>query len=234
MFVKIRFYYGAFIISFCSAILIIPALMISQKYKGAILHYINRLVLFLLGGKLLKEGTMDTTVDMYVMNHQGIIDIIGFEALQKKHVRWVAKKELFDTLWFGNLLRYGEMICINRGAKIGLRKLMNDVLASKEQFKRAVVIFPEGTRSNKQKLVPFKQGTNIIAKTLELRIQPIVITGTKWIFNEHNKTAHSGTVKYQFLPAIQVRKDDEIWYEKLQKEMQKVIDDELTYNNRSR
>ena len=208
--------------------------MIFFKYKGAIIHYINRLMFFLIGGKIIKEGSIDSNADMYVMNHQGIIDIIGFEALQKKHVRWVAKKELFDTLWFGNLLRYGEMISINRGAKAGLRKLMNDVEASKEKFKRAVVIFPEGTRASGQELLEFKQGTNIIAKKLELRVQPIVITGSKWLLNEHIKTAHNAEVKYHFLPSIDVKKDDKEWFVKLKKDMQKVIDDELINHNRSR
>ena len=55
-----------------------------------------------MGGKLAQEGTMDPEADMFVMNHQGIVDIVAMEALQNKHLRWVAKKELFDALWFGN------------------------------------------------------------------------------------------------------------------------------------
>ena len=212
----------------------IPALMLFGKYKSTIVHHINRLTLFMMGGKLEQVGEMDTSADMYVMNHQGIVDIIGLEALQNNHLRWVAKKELFDALWFGNLLRHGEMISLDRGNKAGLRKLIKDVEESKEVLHRPVAIFPEGTRSDEQALLDFKQGTNLIAKKLELRVQPIVITGSKWVLNEHIRTGHSGTVKYTFLPSINVKNDDKEWFNKLKDDMQKVIDDEYTYYSRSR
>ena len=212
----------------------IPALMLLGKRKGTIVHHINRLTLYMMGGKLEQVGTMDTTADLYVMNHQGIVDIIGLEALQNNHLRWVAKKELFDALWFGNLLRHGEMISLDRSSKAGLRKLIKDVEESKEVYHRAVAIFPEGTRADDQPLLNFKQGTNMIAKKLELRVQPIVITGSKWVLNEHIKTGHNGTVKYEFLPAFDVKSDDKDWFDTLRVDMQKVIDDEFNNNHRSR
>jgi len=234
IFAKIRFYWGAFIISFNTAVFMIPALMLFGRYKSTIVHHINRLTLYMMGGKLAQVGDMDATVDMYVMNHQGIVDIIGLEALQNNHLRWVAKKELFDAIWFGNLLRHGEMISLDRGNKAGLIKLIKDVKASREVYDRPVAIFPEGTRAKGQALLSFKQGTNLIAKKLELRVQPIVITGSKWVLNEHIKTGHNGTVKYEFLSTITVTSDDKEWFDTLRDDMQKVIDDELTHNNRSR
>ncbi|MEA2048948.1 MAG: lysophospholipid acyltransferase family protein [Campylobacterota bacterium] len=234
IFATIRFYWGAFIISFNTAIFMIPALMLFGKYKSTIVHHINRLTLFLMGGKLEQKGKMDKSADMYVMNHQGIVDIIGLEALQNNHLRWVAKKELFDTLWFGNLLRYGEMISLDRESRAGLIKLIKDVEESKEIYKRPVAIFPEGTRADTQSLLPFKAGTDMIAKKLELKVQPIVITGSKWVLNEHIKTGHSGTVKYEFLPTISVKKSDKTWFKTLRIDMQRVIDDEFNNNHRSR
>jgi 1-acyl-sn-glycerol-3-phosphate acyltransferase len=234
IFATIRFYWGAFIISFNTAVFMIPARMLFGRYKSTIVHHINRLTLFMMGGKLEQKGVMDTSADMYVMNHQGIVDIIGLEALQNNHLRWVAKKELFDAPWFGNLLRHGEMISLDRSSKAGLIKLIKDVKESKEIYHRPVAIFPEGTRADDQPLLNFKQGTNIIAKKLELKVQPIVITGSKWVLNEHIKTGHSGTVKYEFLPSICVKNDDKEWFEKLRIDMQKVIDDEFNNNYRSR
>ena len=234
IFASLRFYWGAFIISFNTAVFMIPALMLLGKRKGTIVHHINRLTLFMMGGKLEQVGTMDTTADLYVMNHQGIVDIIGLEALQNNHLRWVAKKELFDALWFGNLLRHGEMISLDRANKAGLIKLIKDVKESKEVYHRPVAIFPEGTRTGDQPLLNFKQGTNLIAKKLELRVQPIVITGSKWVLNEHIRTGHNGTVKYEFLPAFDVKRDDKEWFDTLRVDMQKVIDDEFNNNHRSR
>jgi len=234
IFAKIRFYWGAFVISFNTALLMIPALMLFDKHKSTIVHYINRLTLFMMGGKLVQEGTMDTTVDMYIMNHQGIVDIIGLEALQNNHLRWIAKKELFDAPWFGNLLRHGEMISLDRSNKTGLIKLLKDVKESKEVLHRPVAIFPEGTRAKQQPLLPFKQGTKMIAEKLKLKVQPIVITGSKHLLNEHEKTGHNATVHYKFLPTIDVSKADENWFEVLRDDMQKVIDNEFFNHNRSR
>ena len=234
IFATIRFYWGAFVISFNTAVFMIPALMLFGKHKSTIVHHINRLTLFMMGGRLAQEGTMDKSADLYVMNHQGIVDIIGLEALQNNHLRWVAKKELFEAPWFGNLLRHGEMISLDRQNKAGLIKLIKDVKESREVYHRPVAIFPEGTRTDKQSLLPFKKGTKLIAEKLELRIQPIVITGSKWVLNEHIKTAHSGTVKYIFLPSFTVKKDNEGWFDILSTKMQKVIDDEYSNNHRSR
>lgn len=234
IFAKIRFYWGATVISLNTAVLMIPALMIFNKHKSTIVHHINRLTLFMMGGKLSQEGTMDPNADMYVMNHQGVVDIVAMEALQNNHLRWVAKKELFDALWFGNLLRHGEMISLDRSNKAGLIKLIKDVQESKEVKHRPVAIFPEGTRATGQPLLSFKLGTKMIANKLGLKVQPVVITGSKWVLNEHERTGHSGTVHYKYLPTIDVSTADKDWFETLHDDMQKAIDDEYTNHNRSR
>lgn len=198
------------------------------------MHKLNRLILFLIGGKLEQEGKMDPNADMIVMNHQGIVDIIAMEALQGDHLRWVAKKELFDTFWFGNLLRYGDMISLDRSSKVGLIKLLKDTKETVESKNRVIAIFPEGTRAKDQTLLPFKQGTSMIAKKLGLKVQPVIITGSKHLLNEHEKTAHNSTIKYHYLPTVDVKKAEDEWFKTLHEEMQKGIDDEFTHNHRSR
>lgn len=234
IFAKIRFYWGAFIISFNTAVFMIPALMIFGRYKSTIVHHINSLTLFMMGGIARKKGTLDKSADMFVMNHQGIVDIIGLEAVQNNHMRWAAKKELFDTLWFGNLLIHAEQISIDRGGKSSLRKFISDVEESRDVYKRPVAIFPEGTRTDGQELLSFKGGTKLIAEKLGLKIQPIVITGSKKLLNEHDRTAHSAIVQYHFLDTIDVSAADKDWYTTLRDDMQKVIDDEFNNHHRSR
>jgi len=234
IFAKIRFYWGAFTISFVVAVIMIPLIMLFPKKRGIIMHHLNRLIIFLMGGTLEQVGEADRDANLVVMNHQGIIDIVGMEALQKSHLRWVAKKELFDALWFGNLLKYGDMISIDRDNKAGLLKLIKDVKESIEVKDRAVAIFPEGTRAKGQELLPFKAGTKFIAKKLNMRVQPIVITGSKQLLNEHNKTGHNATVRYIYLDAFDVSDASSDWFEELRDKMQERIDDELSNNNRSR
>jgi len=234
IFAKIRFYWGALVISFIVAALMIPLITVFPKHKGIIMHKLNRLILLLMRGKLEQFGEADPEADMIVMNHQGIVDIIGMEALQTEHHRWVAKKELFDAVWFGHLLKNGDMISIDRDDKKGLIKMLKDVKESREIKKRAVAIFPEGTRAKHQKVLPFKSGTKFMAEKLGLKVQPVVITGSKWLLNEHDKTGHSSTVKYIYLPTIDVSNAPEDWFEKLREDMQKEINHELHHYHRSR
>ncbi len=225
IFAKIRFFYAAFVISFVVSVMI-PLLKLLPNRKREILHYGNRVMVALLGARIETVGQPDERARLYVMNHQGIVDIIVMEALLKKNLRWVAKKELFEVPWFGLLLKNAEMISIDRQDRKGLIKLLKEVKTSIEKMHRPVAIFPEGTRSKTQKLLPFKEGTRMIAEKFGLIVQPVVIVGSKRIVNEHEKTSGSGTVKVIFLPAIDAKEAPQKWYEELHAQMQRRIDEE--------
>jgi len=230
MFAKIRFYWGAFVISFIVAVIMIPAVTLAPKYTGVIMYRLNQLIMFLMGAKIQTYGEYDPNADMLVMNHQGIMDIVSIEAFKKHDICWVAKKELFDTPWFGYILKNSGMISLDRGSRSGLVKLFKDVKNKLENEHRQIAIFPEGTRAKEQKLLKFKQGTQMIAQKMKLKVQPVIITGSKWVLNEHNKTGHSGTIHIEFLPTIDVSQEDENWFDNLSKLMQQKIDDQYTQN----
>jgi len=235
IFAKIRFYYGAATISFVAAGIMVPLMMIFPKRKSNILHYWNKVIIFLLGGKIISHGERDNSVNMFVSNHQGIIDIVALEAEQNTDIRWVAKKQLFDAPWFGYLLKLPKMIELDRENKSGLVKLLRDVKETVTNDKhRVITIFPEGTRTDKQSLLTFKGGTRIIAEKLNLTIQPIVITNSKKLLNEHNKTAHNATVHITYLEPFQVSKENKGWYDELREKMQSCIDKENNEHKRER
>ena len=233
-FAKIRFLWDALIIGSVIALVMIPLIILFPKKKGIIMHRLNKVIIFLIRGKLVTVGEPDPDADLFVMNHQGIIDVIGMEAIQAGHLSWIAKKELFKMPIYGVLLKRGDMISVDRENKKGLLKLIKDVKESIEVKHRAVALFPEGTRAEGQKLLPFKAGTKFIASKLGLKVQPVVITGSKYLLDEHNRTAHRSTVKFFYLPVIDVKNAPDDWYEKMQQSMQKVIDTELSDASRSR
>jgi len=234
IFAKIRFYYGAATISFIAAGIMVPLMILFKNKKSTILHYWNGVIIFLIGGKIITHGKRNNSADMFVMNHQGIIDIVSIEAAENTNLRWVAKKQLFDAPWFGYLLKLPKMIEIDRENKSGLIKLLRDTAETKKKGNRVIAIFPEGTRTNKQKLLDFKGGTRIIANKLSLSIQPIVITNSKLLLNEHNKTAHSATVHISYLDTFTVNKNHKEWYSELQQTMQLKINEEYNKYERER
>ena len=235
IFAKIRFYYGAATISFIVAGIMIPLLFIFPKKYSDILHYWNRIIIFLLGGKIVSHGKRDNSVDMFIINHQGIIDIISLEAAENSDIRWVAKRELFDTLWFGQLLKRPKMIKIDRENKNGLVTLLQDTKETIEAKKHRIIgIFPEGTRTDRQELLEFKGGAKIVSEKLKLTIQPIVITNSKKLLNEHNKSASNATVHITYLEPFTASKENKGWYDELRKRMQESIDHEYNENRRER
>ncbi|WP_456449218.1 lysophospholipid acyltransferase family protein, partial [Hydrogenimonas sp.] len=157
IFARIRFYYSAFVISVIVSIMIVLLYLFPNR-KASILHVWNRIMLALMGANVEVVGKPDERAQLYLINHQGIVDIITLEALLDKNLRWVAKKELFEVPWFGKLLKNAEMISVDREDRRGLIKLVKDVKESLETMHRPVAIFPEGTRSKDQKLLPFKEG----------------------------------------------------------------------------
>jgi len=234
IFAKIRFYYGAGVISIIVGVIMIPLVYLFPSRKGIIMHTLNRFILKLLGARIQTTGARDTRANLFLFNHQGVIDIIVMEAVENTHMGWVAKKELFDTPVYGNLLKYGEMISVDRGNRAGLIKLTRDAKELITKKHRSIAIFPEGTRARDQKLLPFKAGTEFMANTLHLRVQPVVITGSKQLLNEHDRTAHNATVKVIYLDAFDADKAPESWYKDLRTTMQSIIDNEFKQYGRKR
>ena len=179
----------------------------------------------LLGIDLEIKGAEDPNATMQVMNHQSVLDIVIFEYLHSKDIAWVAKKEIADIPWFGHILKAPKMIIIERESKSSLIKLIKE---SKEKLDegRPLAIFPEGTRTDGQKLRKFKAGAQIIAEKNNLTVQPVIIIGTRHILDSQNILQNSGTVKIIYLPSVQaVRKTD--WYSKMEEDMAKVLEEEL-------
>ncbi len=233
IFARIRFYYSAFVISLVVSVMIV-LLYLLPRHKAKILHYGNKAMLALMGARVDVVGKPDDRAQLYLINHQGIVDIITLEAILDKNLNWVAKKELFEVPWFGLLLKNAEMIAVDREDRRGLIKLMKDVKKSLDELHRPVAIFPEGTRAKGQNLLPFKEGAKFIAEKFGLVVQPVVVIGSKSVVNEHEKTSIGGDLKVIFLPSIDVSKAPKDWYEKLREDMQKSIDAQLASHNLSR
>ena len=201
-------------------------LMYTFKSKNKIFRKVwSSIQMKLLGIKLDIVGEIDSSADMLVMNHQSILDIIVLEYIHPKNLAWVAKKEIADLPWFGRILKAPDMIIVERESKSSLIKLLKD---SKEKLSqgRPIAIFPEGTRSNGNRIRKFKAGTKIIANKYGLKIQPVVLIGTRDILDSQNLRQKGGIVKVIYLPIVEAKKGED-WYDKLELDMTEVLKKEL-------
>jgi len=183
------------------------------------------LQLKLLGIQLEVVGEIDNDADMYIMNHQSVMDIILFEYLLARNTAWVAKKEIANIPWFGRILKAPDMIIVERESKSALIKLLKD---SKEKLSqnRPIAIFPEGTRTDGKRLRKFKVGAKMIANKYQLKVQSFVIINSLEILDSKKLTQTPGKVKIICLPTVQADKKT-TWYDDVENNMREVLQKEL-------
>ena len=175
------------------------------------------------------KGKECDDVQMFLVNHQSDMDIGVVETSTKKDLAWVAKKALFDVPFFGLAMSLPEDIEIERESKTSLVKLLRAV-KDRVDKKRIVTMFPEGTRSSKGKMLPFKSGAKLVADKYKLRVQPVVLMQTAKYYNVKDFYYKPGRIKVIFLDSFIADKSNENWLSELRIKMQKVYDDELASN----
>ncbi len=181
---------------------------------------------FFIGYKLTIKGKADPDAKLVLINHQSMLDIILLEGYYHDNIAWVAKKEIEEMTFFGQILTLPKMIVIDReDSRKSLVKLFKE---SKERLAegRVIAMFPEGTRGDGKTLLPFKSGAKLIAEKLSLKVQPVVVVNTRAIVDSQNFVANKGEVVLVYLDAIDPSQDKN-WFENLHRDMQKRLDDEL-------
>jgi len=213
-------------IQFIITVSIVIILMYIFRSKNYIFrHYWAKMQLKLMGVTIIETGEIDPKADMLMMNHQSILDIVIFEALCNRNLAWVAKKEIQNIPWFGRILTAPKMIIVERESKTSLVKLLRDA-KDRIDSGRPIAIFPEGTRSDGKRLKKFKAGAKMIAEKNKMLVQPIIMVGTRDIFDSQNFLQQSGTVKIVYLPSIQAQKKTN-WYEESEEVMRETLTKEL-------
>ncbi len=223
IFAKIRGLYGATVIIILVTLNIFAFLIFPKKYYKTIKRLFTRTILALLGIRVVTEGEIDKEAKMIIMNHASFIDIPVIEAVYPNDLVWIAKKELFDTPFFGLLLKLPQNIRLDREDRKSLVHLLKE---SKEKSQtKTIAIFPEGTRARGDKLLPFKPGAKIIADKLRLKVQPVVIVCARARFDSKKLELNPGTIKVIYLPSFTPDPSSQ-WLQELREKMQQVLNKE--------
>jgi 1-acyl-sn-glycerol-3-phosphate acyltransferase len=215
------FYFLHFIQMFITVAFVIILMFVFNKFNHPIRKKWAQFQLRILGIRLKIEGNIDETADLFLLNHQSLLDIIVLETISKRNIAWVAKKEIANLPFFGHILTLPKMIIIDRENKTGLTKLVKEV-KNRLNNKRPVAIFPEGTRGQGDKLLKFKSGAKIVAQKHGLKVQPIILTHTREILDSKSLRAKPGVVKVIFLPSIEASKETS-WFENTEELMNKTF-----------
>ncbi len=136
-----------------------------------------------------------------VLNHNTVIDIPALYYVPL-NFRWVSKREVFKTPFFGQYLILHGDICIDRGrAAEAMEQLLRK---GKSWIARgaSVAVFPEGTRSKDGEIHRFKAGAFSLAKEAGVEILPVVLDGTRTLIRRNLTFNWGNRITLRVLPPV--------------------------------
>jgi 1-acyl-sn-glycerol-3-phosphate acyltransferase len=122
---------------------------------------------------------------VYVCNHQSNFDPVFIYARLGKHLRFIAKAELFKIPFFGAALRATGMIPVDRSGSERDKEAVGKAVEA-VQNRSSVVFFAEGTREPNGQLRPFKKGAAVLALQAQVPLVPLAVAGTKDVMHKQS------------------------------------------------
>jgi 1-acyl-sn-glycerol-3-phosphate acyltransferase len=130
-----------------------------------------------------------------VSNHESFSDIMLISHLPWE-MKWLSKAEIMRLPFLGWCMKLAGDIPVWRGKVESARNAMATALEVL-QTRVSVMIFPEGTRSPTDEMLPFKDGAFRLAIEAGVPVLPLVVTGTRdalakhdWRMNPARATVH--------------------------------------------
>ncbi|NBP63417.1 MAG: 1-acyl-sn-glycerol-3-phosphate acyltransferase [Bacteroidetes bacterium] len=161
---------------------------------------------------------------VFIVNHRSSADIFVLLAILPKHSVFVYKHELLNHPLIGIGLRQAPYIPVDRSSP---RASAISILKAKSMLKdgNSIIIFPEGTWSYPPNdILPFKQGSLMMASKTGVPIIPIAMVGTETITKPDGVLIYSGTVKVLIGTARITNSHDHEQAELYRNEMQSMMD----------
>ncbi len=111
---------------------------------------------------------------LLLANHQSLLDPVLVGLAARRHLHYLARKTLFASPLLGGLIRSLNAVPIAHESvgKEGLKTILQLL-----QQGHAVVVFPEGTRSEDGTMIPFKPGIALLVARAKPVIVPVGIAG---------------------------------------------------------
>jgi len=134
-----------------------------------------------------------TGVYVIMANHQSHVDIVALFNALPMVPGFLAKAELRRVPVFGRAMEVGGHVFVERGKHERAVAAIEQAAAQMRQGSASIVIFPEGTRSRRREVMPFKKGGFHLARHARVPIVPVGLRGTADILPKHSKALLPGT-----------------------------------------
>ena len=135
-----------------------------------------------------------------ICNHQSFLDSQVIIMLHPKLILFT-NKWVWNSPVMGGVVRLADYYPIENGAEHS-----TDLLEDRVKEGYSIVVFPEGTRSQDERIGRFHKGAFYLAEKLKLDILPIIIEGTGYTITKGDFLLKNGRITLKILPRI--RPDD--------------------------
>lgn len=159
---------------------------LKTKISQIIVAWGFRFVLVFAGTKRTVLGLENVPKDeavLYAANHRGFADIpMGYITVPTL-TGFVAKKEIAKVPIFSWWMKNLNCLFLDRDdLKAGLKTILQGVEYMKQGY--SMFIMPEGTRSQSDEMLPFKEGSLKMAEKTGCAIIPVAITNSDAVFEK--------------------------------------------------
>jgi len=151
-----------------------------------------------LGMGIRVRTSMDVALDpdqpyVFATNHQNLLDIPVAAVAVPCPFGFVAKSELAAVPFLGPAIRYSPSVFLDRSTA---RKSLASMQAAGQTIREglSVIIFPEGARSYRRELLPFKKGAFFLALEAGVPLVPVTIIDGFDVIDESRKIARPGVI----------------------------------------
>jgi 1-acyl-sn-glycerol-3-phosphate acyltransferase len=136
---------------------------------------------------------------LVVSNHQSFLDPILIGVAMPRALSYMAKSELFTNPVFAALIRlFGAFPVRQTGSAAGAIKETIDRL----QEGKALNIYPEGSRTEDGRVMPFEKGTALVVRKAKVPVVPVAIHGSFEAFPTGTKFPKAHPVRIMFGPPM--------------------------------
>lgn len=154
--------------------------------------------------KVIGEEKLANKPFIAVSNHQSTLDILILGRMFPKGCTVTAKTSLKYVPFLGWFMALSGTFFLDRSSREKSVSTLNRGLQQVKEKKRALWIFPEGTRSysTELKILPFKKGAFHLAQQGNIPIVPVVVSNTSTLMNSKNKVFNRGVITIKVLDPV--------------------------------
>jgi 1-acyl-sn-glycerol-3-phosphate acyltransferase len=127
-------------------------------------------------------------------NHQSYLDVLALYRALPRIFGFVAKKQLFSVPFFGGVMRGVGCVPVDRQKHVEAMTSMSEA-ARMVAAGSTITVFPEGTRSEGNRIAPFKKGGFYLAQLASVPIVPVGIRGTAALMPRRNTGIRGGVIE---------------------------------------